>query len=101
LGECRKKSDNVVDEIHNKVVIENFLIIRLFSVVTKLDSPVFRNMVHLPFFLQNAGLRKIKVAQTLASRQKSKYFCTTLPYYLFLAPGVLYPHLFNADPDPA
>jgi hypothetical protein len=73
----------------------------LFFVITKLDSSVFRNMVHLPFFLQNAGLRKIKVAQTLASRQKSKYFSTALPYYLFPASGVSDPHLFHADPDPA
>jgi len=29
-----------------------------------------RNMVHLPFFLQNAGLRKVKVAQQLSSKQK-------------------------------
>ena len=35
-------------------------------------SDMFRNMVHLPFFLQNAGLRKIKVAQYLSSKQKSK-----------------------------
>ena len=28
-------------------------------------------MVHLPFFLQNAGLRKVKVAQQLASKQET------------------------------
>ena len=32
-----------------------------------------RNMVHLPFFLQNAGLRKVKTAQQLASKMKSKF----------------------------
>ena len=29
-----------------------------------------RNMVHLPFFLQNAGLRKVKAAQQLAQRYR-------------------------------
>merc|ERR1719347_303220 len=29
-----------------------------------------RNMVHLPFFLQNAGLRKVKTAQQISSRHK-------------------------------
>jgi len=32
-----------------------------------------RNMVHLPFFLQNAGLRKVKIAQQLASKQKMSH----------------------------
>jgi len=32
-----------------------------------------RNMVHLPFFLQNAGLRKVKVAQQLAAKQKNSH----------------------------
>ena len=31
-----------------------------------------RNMVHLPFFLQNAGLRKVKVAQQIANNLKVK-----------------------------
>merc|ERR1719266_3069404 len=29
-----------------------------------------RNMVHLPFFLQNAGLRKVKAAQAIAGRSR-------------------------------
>ena len=29
-----------------------------------------RNMVHLPFFLQNAGLRKVKTAQAIAARSR-------------------------------
>ena len=34
-----------------------------------------RNMVHLPFFLQNAGLRKVKVAQQIANNLKVKCKC--------------------------
>ena len=37
-----------------------------------------RNMVHLPFFLQNSGLRKVKVAQQLAAK-KSKLIYILLP----------------------
>ena len=31
-----------------------------------------RNLVHLPFFLQNSGLRKVKVAQAVATNLRSK-----------------------------
>ena len=37
------------------------------------NTYLLRNMVHLPFFLQNAGLRKVKVAQQLSAKQKSKF----------------------------
>ena len=42
-----------------------------------------RNMVHLPFFLQNAGLRKVKTAQQLASKMKSKF----RPFISLYQPG--------------
>merc|ERR1719347_1710371 len=32
-----------------------------------------RNMVHLPFFLQNAGLRKVKMAQQVANKLKMSH----------------------------
>eukprot|EP00092_Neocalanus_flemingeri_P007739 GFUD01008355.1.p1 GENE.GFUD01008355.1~~GFUD01008355.1.p1 ORF type:complete len:1621 (+),score=387.09 GFUD01008355.1:109-4971(+) len=35
-----------------------------------------RNMVHLPFFLQNAGFRKIKIAQTLSLKVKNELIWT-------------------------
>ena len=31
-----------------------------------------RNMVHLPFFLQNAGLRKVNAAKEIAKTLKAK-----------------------------
>uniref|UniRef100_A0A0K2UQ48 Uncharacterized protein n=1 Tax=Lepeophtheirus salmonis TaxID=72036 RepID=A0A0K2UQ48_LEPSM len=37
-----------------------------------------RNLVHLPFFLQNAGLRKVKVAQKVANKLKSMYGSSVL-----------------------
>ena len=33
-----------------------------------------RNIVHLPFYLQNAGLRKVNVAQQLAAAGNSFFF---------------------------
>ena len=33
-----------------------------------------RNIVHLPFYLQNAGLRKVNVAQQLAAAGKYIFF---------------------------
>lgn len=35
------------------------------------------NMVHLPFFLQNSGLRKVKVAQQTAASHRKAQSCGT------------------------
>ena len=43
-----------------------------------------RNMVHLPFFLQNAGLRKVKMAQQVSNKLKSKYLWKLYPVKLAL-----------------
>jgi ankyrin repeat-rich membrane spanning protein len=37
-----------------------------------------RNMVHLPFFLQNAGLRKVKAAQTVAANSATRSSKSTM-----------------------
>ena len=39
---------------------------RLFSESNIGGHDYLRNMVHLPFYLQNSGLRKVKVAQQTA-----------------------------------
>merc|ERR1719347_1052433 len=43
---------------------------QVFSDTSIGGNAYLRNMVHLPFFLQNAGLRKVKTAQQISSRHK-------------------------------
>ncbi len=43
-----------------------------FSDTSINGNSYLRNLVHLPFFLQNAGLRKVKVAQNVATQLKNK-----------------------------
>jgi len=44
---------------------------QVFSDTSIGGNAYLRNMVHLPFFLQNAGLRKVKVAQQLSAKLKN------------------------------
>lgn len=43
---------------------------RLFSESNIGGHDYLRNMVHLPFYLQNSGLRKVKVAQQTAQHHR-------------------------------
>ena len=43
---------------------------RLFSESNIGGHDYLRNMVHLPFYLQNSGLRKVKVAQQTAQHYR-------------------------------
>ena len=51
---------------------------QVFSDTSIGGDSYLRNMVHLPFFLQNSGLRKVKTAQQVANKLKSKF-----EYFLF------------------
>ena len=44
---------------------------QVFSDTSIGGDAYLRNMVHLPFFLQNSGLRKVKMAQQVANKLKS------------------------------
>merc|ERR1719312_1442172 len=44
---------------------------QVFSDTSIGGNAYLRNMVHLPFFLQNAGLRKVKTAQQLSAKLRS------------------------------
>ena len=44
---------------------------QVFSDTSIGGDAYLRNMVHLPFFLQNSGLRKVKMAQQVANKIKS------------------------------
>ena len=44
---------------------------QVFSDTSIGGDAYLRNMVHLPFFLQNSGLRKVKMAQQAANKIKS------------------------------
>ena len=46
---------------------------QVFSDTSIGGDSYLRNMVHLPFFLQNSGLRKVKTAQQVANKLKSKF----------------------------
>ena len=48
---------------------------QVFSDTSIGGDAYLRNMVHLPFFLQNSGLRKVKTAQQVASKMKGKIPC--------------------------
>jgi ankyrin repeat-rich membrane spanning protein len=50
---------------------------RLFSESNIGGHDYLRNMVHLPFYLQNSGLRKVKVAQQTAQHYRKSN--TTVP----------------------
>ena len=57
------------------LVIEKAIELNLHQVFVETSisgNAYLRNMVHLPFFLQNAGLRKVKVAQKVANSMKTK-----------------------------
>ena len=45
---------------------------QVFSDTSIGGDAYLRNMVHLPFYLQNSGLRKVKTAQQVANKIKSK-----------------------------
>ncbi|XP_023333553.1 kinase D-interacting substrate of 220 kDa [Eurytemora carolleeae] len=45
---------------------------QVFSETSIGGNAYLRNMVHLPFFLQNSGFRKIKIAQQLAAKQRGE-----------------------------
>ena len=45
----------------------------MFSETSIGGHAYLRNMVHLPFFLQNAGLRKVKTAQAVAARHHQSH----------------------------
>ena len=47
---------------------------QVFSDTSIGGDAYLRNMVHLPFFLQNSGLRKVKMAQQVANKIKSERF---------------------------
>jgi len=47
---------------------------QVFSETSIGGNAYLRNMVHLPFFLQNAGLRKVKVAQQLSAKLRTIHF---------------------------
>ena len=51
---------------------------QVFSDTSIGGDAYLRNMVHLPFFLQNSGLRKVKTAQQVANRIKRKILSLSL-----------------------
>ena len=55
---------------------------QVFSDTSIGGDAYLRNMVHLPFYLQNSGLRKVKTAQQVANKIKSKIFSFSLPLSL-------------------
>ena len=61
---------------------------QVFSDTSIGGDSYLRNMVHLPFFLQNSGLRKVKTAQQVANKLKSKFeiqkFCDNLKLFMLI-----------------
>ena len=51
---------------------------QVFSDTSIGGDAYLRNMVHLPFFLQNSGLRKVKTAQQVANKLKSMYILSNV-----------------------
>ena len=51
---------------------------RVFNESNISGHDYLRNIVHLPFYLQNSGLRKVKQAQQVAERARSKSSSTWL-----------------------
>ena len=72
---------------------------QVFSDTSIGGDSYLRNMVHLPFFLQNSGLRKVKTAQQVANKLKSKFnyffFPRNSPIHIYIVKMLNFPSVSN------